>query len=189
MDQRMFAHLEIHGHRESCLAFIEGFRLARGEDDVFFSDEAGFELPTLLDSIASGLHRETHLVAPLSFLEEMIAAMERSSRLKLKTETPRPLSGARLSFEFKCYSADEGRAIRRLIEEELPEGVRLEDYELEEKIDSEAKGPELYSPMHDYILVGKGMYQGSFEAVGIMARRLQNQDFVHPGKIDLEYAD
>ena len=101
MDQRVFAHLEIHGHRESGLAFIEGFRLARGVDDVFFSDEAGFELPTLLDNLASGLHREIHVVAPLTFLEEMIAAMERSTRIKLRAEKPRPLSGAHLSFDFK----------------------------------------------------------------------------------------
>ena len=189
MDQRIFAHLEIHGNRDSCLAFIEGYRLAADQESIFFSDEAGFELPSFLDNVATGLHRETHLIAPLDFLERIIEAMNRSTRVKLKSEKPRPISGARLPFDYKCFSADEGRAIRKLIEEKLPTGLVLEDYEVDEKIDPDAKGPELYSPLHDYVLNGKGIYRGSFEAVGQMARRLREQTFIHPEKIDLDYAD
>lgn len=189
MDQRVYAHLEIHGNRDSCLAFTEGFRLASGEEDVFFSDEAGFELPSFLDSLASGLHREAHLVAPMYFLRRLIKAINAGTRVKLKAEEPRPLSGASLRFEFKCFSQEDGRTIRKLIEEELPEDLLLEDYEVEEKIDPGAKGAELYSPLHDYVLSGSGIYRGPFEAVGTMARRLKNQDFIHPSKIDLEYRD
>jgi hypothetical protein len=187
MDQQMYAYLEIQGDRDSCLGFIEGFRLALKEKDVFFSDEIGFELPTFLDNVVSGLHRETHLVAPLSFLEAMIDAMQRTQRIKLKAEKIRPLSGASFSFAYKCYSAEEGHAIRELIEHELPEGLSLEDYEVKEEIDPDAKGAELYSPVHDYILKGKGLYRGPFEAVKTMALRLRDQSFIHPDKIELEY--
>lgn len=187
MDQQIYAYLEIQGNRDSCLGFIEGFRLALHEGDVFFSDEIRFELPTFLDNVASGLHRETHLVAPLRFLEAMVEAMQRTHRIKLKSEKIRPLSGASFNFSYKCYSAQEGRAIRELIEHELPEGLSLEDYEFEEEIDPDAKGPELYSPAHDYVLQGQGLYRGPFEAVKTMAIRLRDQSFIHPEKIKLEY--
>jgi len=188
MDQHVYAYLEIQGNRESCLGFIEGFRLAVNEDDIFLSDEIGFELPTFLDKLASGLHSETHLVAPLRFLEAMIEAMQRTHRIKLKSEKIRPLSGASFNFSYKCYSAEEGHAIRELIEHELPEGLSLEDYEFKEEINPDAKGAELYSPLHDYVLKGKGLYHGPFEAVKKMARRLHDQSFIDPEKIQLEYS-
>lgn len=187
MDHSTFAHLEIHGSREPCLAFIEGFRLAAGKQQVFFSDEIGFELPSFLDSLASGLHRETHLAAPLIFLNELAEAMRASTRVDLRPEEPRQLSGAQLSFEYKCFSAADGKAIRKLIEEDLPETLVLDDYDFDEIIDADAKGPELYAPLHDYVLKGRGIYRGSFKVVATMARRLADQDFVHPGKIELAY--
>jgi len=65
----------------------------------------------------------------------------------------------------------------------------LDPYEVSETVDEDARGPELYSPVHDYILEGKGTYRGPFLGILEMSVRLSEQDFVHPGKIKLEYGD
>ena len=74
-----------------------------------------------------------------------------------------------------------------MIETELPEGVVLEGYETEETIDSEAKGSEMYSPVHEYDLRGKGRFHGPIEGIIVLGRRLDDQDFIHPDRIHLVY--
>jgi len=184
-----FGYMEIHGPADSCHAFVEGYRLGRGETQLYFADEIGLHLPSFLDALASRLHRETHIIGPVDLLREISAATEKTGRLKLEAGDIQTLEKARLEFEFQCYSRADGEAIRKVIENDLPENVQLEDYSVDETVDEEARGPELYAPLHDYVLKGSGTYWGAFKGILMIARRLSDQDFIHPKKIELELAD
>mgnify|MGYP007027661084 CR=1 FL=1 len=54
-------------------------------------------------------------------------------------------------------------------------------------MDESARGTELYSPAHDYELEGKGTFVGPVAAIIELARRLTDQDFMHPAKISLHH--
>jgi hypothetical protein len=95
---------------------------------------------------------------------------------------------AELKFDYVCYSVDLAPGVRRVIEEDLPEGVRMCDYSTDEKTDEDAKGIELYGPVHDYELRGRGCYVGSVEGIIELAERLSDQDFIHSGRIELHHA-
>lgn len=185
MDHETFVHLELHGSTDEVKAFVEGFRLASGEERVYSTARENIKTDGFFGSL---IHKETHFVMPEAFVGPLSGAVEAVTLIDVRVENSRPIDHGELGFRFKCFSRECGVMIRELVETELPEGVVLEGYETDETIDSEAKGAEMYSPVHEYVLIGQGRFNGPIEGIIAMGRRLDDQDFVHPGRIRLKYS-
>jgi hypothetical protein len=184
-----FVDLEIHGSTEEATGFVEGFRLAIGAEDVFFAHRENVKAEGFFDAIASTMKRATHVILAARVAGDLVRALDASAVLDLRADPPNPLDHAELRFDFKCFTPDDARSIRALVEEQLPEGVVIEGFNFAEKSDPAAKGAELYSPAHDYECEGRGRYVGPVPGIIAMARRLADQDFVHPAAVELVRRD
>ncbi len=182
MDFETFVHLELHGSADEVKAFVEGYRLASGEQRVYSTARENIKTQSFFGSLVS---KATHFVMPEAFAGSLGEAIEAVTLVDIRVENVRPIDHGELEFEFKCFSRSDGVAIQKVVETELPEGVVLEGYETDEIIDSGAKGAEMYSPVHEYVLTGQGRFHGPIEGIIALGRRLDDQDFIHPGRIHL----
>jgi len=188
MARQSWVEMELNGPADQALGFVEGYRAARPDaGPIWVAGLENVDLDGFLNALRSKLKMERHIILGEEMAVAFREALSRSRLLDLEVGEVRPIDHAELPFRFECYSRQEGEAIRRLVEEGLPEGVRLEGYEVRETINEDAKGVELYGPVHDYILRGTGRYVGPVPGIIEMSRRLKDQSFVHPGKVELAH--
>lgn len=188
MDNETFVHLELHGSADEVKAFIEGFRLASGEQRVYSTARENIKTDGFFGSLVSRAQGSIHVVVPSGFVDPLAEAIEAATLVDIRVESSRVIDHGELGFEFKCFSRSDGVAIRKVVETELPQDVVVEGYEVDETIDSGAKGSEMYSPVHEYVLTGQGRFHGPIEGIIDLGRRLDDQDFIHPGRIHLLYS-
>ncbi|MFV2073621.1 MAG: hypothetical protein ACC742_13325 [Thermoanaerobaculales bacterium] len=188
MSEDRLVELELKGSREQVLGFVEGFRLASGVQQVWFCPREHIYHGGFVESLKEAVHLETHVILPVALAEAVVGALEESPLVDIEVGEVNEIESAELPFEFKCFSREDAGPIQALIEKDLPDGVSLEDYEVDEEIHDDAVGVEMYSPVHDYILSGAGRYVGQVPGVLEMAHRLDDRDFVHPEKVRLHFA-
>ncbi len=188
MSSEVFVEMELHGPSDQAVAFIDGFRHAAGaRGPIWFAGRERIKLDDFLDTLRQTLQRGTHVILRKQTAQRIAEALAESTLLSIKVESIEEIDYCELSFEYRCYSQGDGCDVRRVVEQDLPEEVRLEGYRHEEEIDESAKGPELYSPAHHYTLHGRGRYVGPVAGIIEMAHRLTDQDFIHPAKIRLHH--
>ena len=185
-----FVVVELSGSGSQAVGFVEGFRLGSGHDGpVWFAGREELGLDGFLMNLREKLHLELHAVMTAEFAGKLTEAIENAPMIELKVTETTEVTGAELGFKFKCFSREQADEVRTIIHQDLPEGVELLGYEEEESVDPEAKGFELYAPTHEYVLVGKGRYAGGVPGVIAIAHRLDENDFIHPEKIQLNPAE
>lgn len=187
MHHEPFVHFEIHGATDEVKAFVEGFRLASGESQVYSAAAENIKIEGFLSHLASIAHRVTHYILPEAFGRRLAEAIASCTAFDVNVELGGAIRYGELAFEFRCFSRADGEAIRKVVESDLPDGIDVEGYETEEVVNDEAKGTELYSPTHEYELSGHGRFRGPIVGIIELGRRLDDQDFVHPGRIHIEY--
>ncbi|NOZ95005.1 MAG: hypothetical protein GXP47_09755 [Acidobacteria bacterium] len=189
MQTETFVEMELKGPADQALGFVVGFRAAQeNPGPVWVAGLENVDVEGFLHELRTRLNMERHIIVGKEQAQAMAAAIGASNILDLEVGLVREIVRAELAFEAKCYSKKEADAIRRVLEDDLPEGVRLEGYDVKETVREDAKGVELYGPVHDYVCEVTGRYVGPVPGVIEMARRLDGQDFIHPKKVDLIYA-
>lgn len=188
MSEPEFVELVLHGPVDRAVAFVEGFwRGADAAGPVWFTGREQVDHEGFMERLRERLTRDTHVILPKGLAEALIAELGKADTVQLEVVGIRPIDHGELAVEFECYTRDEAAAVRRTVEAELPERVRLEGYDVSEEVHDDARGVELYSPVHDYICRGAGRYVGPVGGIVAMARRLADQSFIHPGAIQLRY--
>lgn len=189
MPETVFVELEIEGSHDRAVGFVEGFRLARPElGPAWLSGEESLAADGLVESLLELARRHTRVVASQQLVDALAEAMSASPTLALAPGERHTVDYAELAFDFRCFDREDGSSVRGVVEKHLPDGVRLEDYSVEEEVAADAKGVELYSPVHEYVVSGSGRYVGPVNGVIELAHRLDSQDFIHPGKVRLHRA-
>jgi hypothetical protein len=95
------------------------------------------------------------------------------------------LAGARFRFFARIFSREHAGRIRRLLTE-LPEGARaMPGSQWEEREDPDAKGEELYAPVHEYELKGDGGVEGELLAVLDVYRRCRDEELIRVERAEL----
>lgn len=185
-DETTYLEIELNGPADQAVGFVEGFRLGAGNAaPVWYAGREEVDVPGFWERLRQKLHMDTHVIVPAGLGKAMVEAIGRSDLLEIEVGEVHEVDYAELAFDFEVYSREEAAAVRHVIEDELPEGVRLEGYGTEEKVHEDAKGAELYTPVHDYILSGKGRYVGPVPGILAMADRLADQSFIHPKRVQL----
>ncbi len=188
MKEATYVELEVRGSADQAIGFVEGFRLARDRrEEIWFAGRENVDLDGFLEKLRNRLHRDAHLILVKPLAEELARAIEKSELVDLAVESMEEIDYAELQFDYEVYTRDEGGAVRRVIESDLPDGVRLEGYDPEETVREDARGVELYGPVHHYTLRAEGRYVGAVPGILALAHRLADQDFIHPDKITLHH--
>ena len=189
MSHPTYVEIEISGPGDQAIGFVEGFRLASANPgQVWFAGRENVDLESFFETLRSKLRRDTFVICSKALAAAMAEALNASELLELEVPSIREIEYAELPFRYEVYSREEASAVRKVIEELLPEGVRLEGYEPEERVLDDARGVELYGPVHDYTLTASGRYVGPVPGVLALAERLSDQTFIHPDKIHLQHA-
>jgi hypothetical protein len=150
----------------------------------------GSDLPlkeeSLTQRVLGFLGASTHhmVFAPAENARALVRGLEKNSDLRL--EHLREVENAGFSFETKAYSRDKAQEIQSALRSDLPLGISPVDLEESEKVDPEAKGVELYAPVHAYTYRASGSFEGALPGVLEMHRRLEEMEFCKPGPIAIE---
>ena len=184
----------IEGHLELAKGFVMGFLAGRGiEGSAFFDDTchiAGdYETGPLLRLIHARDNVST-LIAGSGLCDLLIAALNRHPQaVALKIRKARRVLSAAFACTYRTYSREAGEKIKEILSC-VPEGVDGESaFEMHEKVDPEGKGHEMFTPLHDYELAGKGRISGSVRGVLDLYERLKRFEVVEVGELELTYGE
>jgi len=107
--------------------------------------------------------------------------------LALEIVESRKIHRAYFHFKFSTANRDVAKRIKRLLEK-LPEDVMLTDYTPEETVDPDAKGAEVYTPVHEYTFKGNGVVEGDPEGVRQVFRKMVDDEFIDCDNIVMHFA-
>lgn len=185
-----YHEMVIEGPRGLALGFVHGYLAGRGlTDQVFDAEAEGVCCESFREKFREFLNpkRETvHLLVPESLAEKAKEALARSRErdIPLTLLHERVIARLRFSYSFQIFSREHGKRIRSWFES-LPEGVSLSRKAvLAERIDPEAKGIEMYSPVHDYELRGKGTVEGEVSGVLEFHRLCRDEELIETGELE-----
>jgi hypothetical protein len=177
--------LSIEGSEQALDELLAGQREGEGGLAVRCS-ELRLESNSLSERILDVLGAKTHhlLFSPGDHARSLVEAL--AGRTDLRLERLREVEGGSFPFEAKAYARDVARTIKGALHDALPPGISLEDLQESETVEPEAKGVELYAPVHDYVYRASGTVRGSLPGVLEMHRRLTEMEFCKPGEIAIE---
>jgi hypothetical protein len=152
----------------------------------FWDEELDLHAGSLPDRIREMLGARTHarLFVPGTQVGPLVRAIQGKDEIRL--EHVREVLSGRFPFTAKAFSPEVAEKIKRALHGPLPPGVVLEACHEAEDVDPEAKGVELYSPVHDYTYRCQGIFSGTPPGIFEIHRTLQALDFVHQEKLELE---
>jgi len=181
--------VEMAGSGTQAVGFVEGLRIGSGhKGPVWFAGYEELGIDGFLNKLQEALNLELHAVMTEEFADQVAAALEDAPLVTLRICEVSRLESAELGFKYKCFTREQAEEIRAIVKRDLPEGVELQDYEEEETVNPGAEGVELYTPTHDYELVGKGRYMGAIPGIVDLAHRLAENELINPEKIQLNKA-
>jgi len=189
-----YCEVVIEGHLDLAKGFVMGFLAGRGIEGSAFFDEtchiAGdYETGPVLRLIHARDNVST-LIAGSGLCDLLIAALNRHPQaIALKIRKARRVLSAAFACTFRTYSREVGDKLKEILSC-VPEGVDGESaFELHEKVDPEGKGHEMFTPLHDYELTGKGRISGSVRGVLDLYERLKRFEVVEVGELELTYGE
>jgi hypothetical protein len=173
-------------------AFLAG--LTRGTAAPYhpcFNECSGVRSEGPVEHLLEKLHLETdatHLILPSREAECLVRALampgEGASRIPVRAN--REIREASFGYRFRVYARPEADAIRQALAA-LPEGVVAEETENREEENPEAKGAELYAPLHAYVLSGRGKMRGPFAPILAVHQTLTAHPMVETEDIVLAF--
>jgi hypothetical protein len=140
---------------------------------------------SLADRILEFLHAQTHHLVFASAVQarELVRAIRESPDLKV--EEVREVLGGRFAFKAEAYNREIGQKIHDALNADLPAGIDCLELEKEES-HPDAKGVELFTPVHEYVYKARGTIVGTPPGILEMNRRICRLDFVHEEPMELE---
>jgi hypothetical protein len=126
--------------------------------------------------VGSGLH------------DLLVAALNRRPHvIPLRIRKGRKVLSSAFNCKFRTYSREVGAELKEIVSR-IPEGVDGKSgFEMREELDPEGKGIELFTPLHDYELTGKGRISGSVKGVLDLYQRLERFEVVELGELELTF--
>jgi hypothetical protein len=159
--------------------------LAGSPGEVIRGSELRLAESSVADRILEFLHAQTHhlVFASAAHASELARAIRERPGLKL--EGIREVVEGRFGFKAEAYNPEIARKIHDALNTDLPEGIACIDLEKEEH-HPDAKGIELFAPVHDFVYKARGTIVGTPPGILEMNRRLCRLDFVHEEPMELE---
>jgi hypothetical protein len=183
-----FYEIIVKGDSKVIRAYMEGFMKSKGiTDGIDFGEDHPLDLGHLKEMIK--YHGDVlHLVVEAKLRASVDAAIKQSPEdLDIEIVESRRIHRAYFHFKFETANRDVGKRIKRLLDK-LPEGVSLTDYEPEEIVDPDAKGVEVYSPVHEYTFKGKGVIEGEPGSVRDVLEKMIDDEFVDCDDIVMHFS-
>lgn len=181
----------LEGPRGWTIGFVQGYVAGRLPGAAAYDAELeGCDVSSVRERIRELVDR-AHEIAHVLVAEDAVPvareSVEQASTLRpgVDVRLERWIGSARFSFSLECYSRESAERIRQHFRD-MPEGVRVSaESRIQEFVDPEASGAEVYAPVHDFELTGSGALLGDVEGIVRMHRLLANEELVDCGEIRL----
>ena len=171
-------------------AFVAGYEVGLGHrEGLVLGCDLDLEKSSLTERVRELFDAGSHQVvfATSTVADRLAGTIRRDGAAAgVRLESVREVTGARFVFSAEAYSKDVGAVIHQNLFGEVPEGVTYANREESEEMDPEARGAELYAPMHDYTYKAGATVSGPFPSILELHRRAANLDFVHAGPIHVD---
>ncbi len=184
-----FYEFVIQGQPGWTFGFVQGYLRGRGETEGVLDAEAeGFQCESLRERIRELIRPSSatlHLLGLDRIAPAVMEAVDHAVALGHPTElvhTER-IVAARFSFSTTVYSREHGERIQAMFKEKA-DGVTIKG-EMTVKVHPEAKGVEMYAPVHEYELKGEGVVEGPVDGVLDLHRRSRGEELISLGGLAL----
>jgi len=185
-----FYEVVLCGPHDLIQGLLTGLVIGAGhEATIVYGHERGISDRSLRDKLADMLHPGTHECqvildgATRGLLKRKARLVSLETGVDLVSE--RRISSAEFKFRYLTYAPRYAEEIAALLDA-LPKGARLVSHEHDEKIDPTAKGPEGYTPVHDYEVKGGGEIRGRIDLILEAHEALDRHPLIEVSEIELE---
>lgn len=190
---KQYVEIVAQGSFKLLKGFLCGLYLDRWDAiDFFFNRDLNIKARSLLEQIRDriGIKPElVHFIIEESQVEALKPALAKVEPwLHLQICEVRTIHQASLNFTLSAYTEQDGTRLLNLLKAERPESVELltcEEREPERRQD--AKGVEVYAPLHEYELHVKGTLRGEPAALIRYGWKLMHESLITLEEIELEY--
>lgn len=168
----------VKGDKDLVRGFVHGFVWGAGDPEGVLCEE---ELPLERESIASLLFSGSHqrLLVRKAWAERLAQALENAAqKWDLSLKARQPVRALHFAAKAKAFSPEVAEQLKEALFRKLPSGIAVERESEKEERDPQAKGPELYAPVHHFQYTAEASYQGEVEATLQLHRKLATLDFV-----------
>jgi hypothetical protein len=185
----MAVHYEllVKGHEEIIYAYLNGYMAGKKvKEGVILCNECPFQIHEFRELIRyhGGV---VHIVVRAGLRQTVLSALRSApASYGFEIKKDRKITNASFEFKFETVSKKVAGGLKRMFTQ-MPAGLKLTDFEPEEKFDPDAAGIERYAPAHHYKYEGSGTASGNVELLLDFHRRLSQNDFVELEEIVLEY--
>lgn len=178
-----FCEIVIKGDDRDLVPFLSGFAVGARARGIYFAEEAGLHLKLLGERIRH--HGEVHHVICTDALRGVIhdALAKAAPRYRFEIKDERKIERATFSFKVETPSRDVAKAVKDAVAKP-PRGVVVTGFVPRETLNPDAKGAEVYSPVHDYVFSAEGAVDGDIGVIE-MRKKLAAIDFVQCDEIEL----
>ena len=168
-------------------AFVAGYEVGLGHrEGLVLGCDLDLEKESFTDRVRDLFEAGSHQIvfATSTVADRLAGTIRRDGEAAgVRLESVREVTGASFSFTVEAYSKDVAAVIRENLFDGLAEGVVFDDRKESEEFDPDARGAELYAPMHDYTFKASATLSGPLPSILEMHRRAADLDFVHAGPI------
>jgi hypothetical protein len=183
----------IEGSEDHVRGFVEGIAKCQNLDEeaiIIPEDHVG-KWATLdyVKKILQLTESKVHLIVEKNLLTALTEAISSSKKtVPIRILSARRILAASFDFSLKAFSRQVADNLKQEVSE-LPEGIEVNFSKWNEEVRPEDKGIEAYAPAHDYELHASGHVKGSPAEVIEFYERLETNELVELGLIQMEYGD
>jgi hypothetical protein len=185
-----FYELILTGPEELAHGFLAGLTIGAGHD-AFVIHEPDEEIagPSFKEKLMQAIHVHGHETCVV--VDNTTRSLVKKNAKKMFAETglhlssDRKVRGARFEFNYQAFAPRYGKEILAILEA-LPRGLKMSNHKSKVTLDPSAKGPEGYTPTHDYEIKGSGEIHGRFDTVMDLRRLLDTHPLVNVSMLDLD---
>jgi len=189
---KQYYEVVVEGSLDLMKGFVTGFIAGRGiEGGISFDRESHVEEESAVGHLLRlvGVRDNTFTVIVGSGLYDLLVAALKKHQpvIPLRILKVRKVLSAAFHCEFRTYSREVGAKLKEILSR-ISKGVDGKSgFEMHEHLDPEGKGIEMFTPLHDYELTGKGRISGSVKKVLDLYHRLGRFEVVELGELELEF--
>lgn len=181
--------LTVEGDEKTVRGFFRGFFLGRnGVSWPLFNAELGIAHDRLLDAVQERLHlrpNHAHVIVAEPDFEAVQRALADPRAEGLELVSVRPIEGCFFRFAAHVFTRERADAVTDCFVTSAPPEVHLDGWDPVVRVDEDAAGVELYSPVHDFEWKASGTVRGPLRPVLAIHGQARRDDQVVEQPLEL----
>lgn len=189
---KQFVDAVLPGDARFIRGFLQGWLAGSGQAYRFFihseAGVAGESFGEKLKELAGIGEEHVKVVIEEPFLERLKADSVAADCLggSGTLSVSRPVKSGHFFLKIKDASHEDAQALKEIIRNR-PSALQMENWQETEKVEQDAKGIELYAPLHEYLYSGSGSFNGPIDQLIDLRQKLVSHGAATAEEIRIVY--